>query len=779
VTPPDATATASRVAPGSTSAANVTLAVGGMTCAACAARIEKRLNKLDGVVASVNFATETAVVDYDPAQATPETLVGTVSALGYTAAVPLPDVEVDDEGESAALRNYRKRLFVSLPLTIPVLVLGMRHGFDLQHIGHMEHVPQMHMHGPNGEELAPVRTVERLRLVELGLTAPVVLWAGLPFHRVAWLNLRHRTATMDTLVSLGTLSAFLWSVWAVLAGRQEIYLEVAAAVTTFLLAGRWAEARSRRRAGGALRELMALGAKEVSILRDDGTEDRVDVKSLRVGDRFVVRPGEKVATDGVVEQGVSALDMSMITGESVPVERGPGDEVVGAAMNVNGRLVMRVTRVGSETALAQIARMVANAQGGKAPVQRLADRVAGIFVPIVILVALGTLATWLLVTGDVDRAFTATVAVLIIACPCALGLATPTALLVGTGRGAQLGLLIRGPEVLESTRRVDTIVLDKTGTVTSGKMTVHGVAVAEGTDGYSALRLVGALEQASEHPIGRAVAQHAAIRVAKQGDTLPEVTEFTSVEGMGIVGVVDGRRVVVGRPALLTEHGMTISEGLQRSHQDSAALGRTAVLAGWDGQARVLVSVGDTIKENSKAAIASLRELGLSPYLVTGDSEATALAVAHEVGIDPDHVIAEVLPADKVAVVRRLRDENRAARLRGRKRVVAMVGDGVNDAAALAEADLGLSMGTGTDVAIEASDLTLVRGDLAAAPDAIRLARRTLRTIRGNLFWAFAYNVAAIPLAALGLLNPMIAGGAMAMSSVFVVTNSLRLRRFR
>jgi Cu+-exporting ATPase len=775
LTPSDATATATRVTPG----ASINLAVGGMTCAACAARIEKKLNKLDGVVASVNFATESAVVDYDPAATSPDSLISTVTALGYTAAVPLPDAEDEDEGESAALRNYRKRLFVSLPLTIPVMILGMRHGFDLHHIGHMEHVPATHMHGPNGEELGATHTVERLRLVELALTAPVVLWAGLPFHRVAWLNLRHRAATMDTLVSLGTLSAFLWSVWAVLAGRQEIYLEVAAAVTTFLLAGRWAEARSRRSAGGAMRQLMALGAKEVSVLRPDGTEERIDVKRLRVGDRFVVRPGEKIATDGVVEQGVSALDLSMITGESVPVERGPGDEVVGAAMNVNGRLVVRATRIGAETALAQISRLVSEAQGGKAPVQRLADRVAGIFVPIVILVALGTLATWLLVTGDADRAFTATVAVLIIACPCALGLATPTALLVGTGRGAQLGLLIRGPEVLESTRRVDTIVLDKTGTVTSGKMTVHGVAVAEGTDGYSALRLVGALEQASEHPIGRAVAQHAATRIAKQGDTLPAVSEFTSVEGMGIVGVVDGRRVVVGRPALLTEHGMEISEGLTRSQRDSAALGRTAVLAGWDGHARVLISVGDTIKENSKEAIASLRALGLSPYLVTGDSEATALAVAREVGIDPDHVIAEVLPADKVAVVRRLRDDNRAARLRGHKHVVAMVGDGVNDAAALAEADLGLSMGTGTDVAIEASDLTLVRGDLAAAADAIRLARKTLSTIRGNLFWAFAYNVAAIPLAALGLLNPMIAGGAMAMSSVFVVSNSLRLRRFR
>ena len=779
--PVDVTATSAVGAEAPTAAAaHVDLAVGGMTCAACASRIEKRLNKLEGVTAAVNFATETAAVDYDPARIAPEAVIATVEGLGYSAAVPDPGVEVDEREESAALRNYRRRFLLAAPLTIPVVALGMRHGFDIHHIGHMEHLPA-HMHGPNGEELPGMggaRRISTTRAVELGLTAPVVLWAGLPFHRVAWMNLRHRTATMDTLVSLGTLSAFLWSVWAVLAGREEIYLEVAAAVTTFLLLGRWLEARSRRRAGGALRELMSLGAKEVSILRPDGTEERVDVTTLRPGHLFVVRPGEKIATDGIVEQGVSALDLSMITGESVPVERGPGDEVVGASLNVNGRLVVRATRVGSQTALAQIARLVAGAQSGKAPVQRLADRVAGIFVPVVICIALVTLAAWLALTGDVDRSFTATVAVLIIACPCALGLATPTALLVGTGRGAQLGLLIKGPEVLESTRKVDTIVLDKTGTVTSGKMTVHGMAV-EGADGYAALRLVGALEQGSEHPIGRAVAQHAATRVARASDQLPRVEHFTNVEGLGVVGVVDGIEIVVGRPALLERYGLVISEALERSRADSASLGRTAILAGWDGQARVLVSVGDTIKENSRAAIAALRELGLRPYLVTGDSEATALAVAREVGISAEHVIAEVLPADKVEVIRRLRTENRAARLRGRRRVVAMVGDGVNDAGALAEADLGLSMGTGTDVAIEASDLTLVRGDLAAAPDAIRLARRTLGTIRGNLFWAFAYNVAAIPLAALGLLNPMIAGGAMAMSSLFVVSNSLRLRRFK
>jgi Cu+-exporting ATPase len=740
--------------------ARVDLAVGGMTCAACAARIEKKLNRLDGVTAAVNYANRTACVDYDPSLVTPDQLISTVTGIGYSAALPAEDVSAAlDAEESHHQRDLFARLMLALPLTIAVVVIGMRSGFSVQHMSHG-------MHGTRGR-------AETLRWVSLELTTPVVLLAGFPFHRAALMNLRHRTTTMDTLVSMGTLAAYIWSVWAVVSGRREVYFEVSAAVTTFLLFGRWAESRSRRRAGAAIRELFALGAKEVTLLDPDGTERLVDASLLRVDDLFVVRPGEKVATDGVIERGASALDMSMITGESVPVERGPGDEVVGASINANGRLVVRATRVGSATALAQIAKLVAEAQSGKANVQRLADRVAGIFVPVVLGIALVTLTSWLLVTGNVDDAFTATVAVLIIACPCALGLATPTALMVGTGRGAQLGLLIRGPEVLERTQRLDVIVLDKTGTVTTGKMSVHQVTVAPGTDLGLALRLVGAAEHPSEHPIAAAIANYAAGR-----GPLPEPTAFNAVAGLGVLATVEGHAVVVGRPGLLTEHGLRIDEDLQRALDEAAALGRTAVLGGWDGAARIAVCVGDTIKENSAAAIASMRSLGLTPWLVTGDSRAAALAVARAVGIDAEHVVAEVLPQDKVDVVRRLREEGRAARLRGQRHTVAMVGDGVNDAAALAEADLGLSMGTGTDVAIQAGDLTLVRGDLSAAADAIRLARRTLGTIKMNLFWAFAYNIAAIPLAATGKLDPMVAGATMALSSFFVVTNSLRLRRF-
>jgi len=731
-----------------------------MTCAACAARIEKKLNALDGVTATVNYANRTAAVDYNPELIGPDRLISTVAGIGYSAALPAENTaELMDAEERRAQRDLFARLMLALPLTVAVVLIGMRSGFSVQHLSHG-------MHGTRGH-------AETLRWISLELTTPVVLICGFPFHRAALMNLRHRATTMDTLVSMGTLAAFIWSVWAVITGRREVYFEVSAAVTTFLLFGRWAEARSKRRAGAAIRELFALGAKEVTLLDPDGIERLVDAAQLRVGDLFVVRPGEKVATDGVIERGASALDLSMITGESVPVERGPGDEVIGASVNANGRLVVRATKIGSETALAQIARLVAEAQSGKANVQRLADRVAGIFVPVVLGLALITLTAWLAITGNVDGAFTATVAVLIIACPCALGLATPTALMVGTGRGAQLGLLIRGPEVLERTQRLDVIVLDKTGTVTTGKMSVHTVTVPTGADPAAALRLVGAAEHPSEHPIARAIASYAAGR-----GPLPEAAAFRAVSGLGVIAEVEGRTVVVGRPSLLSEHGLRIDEDLQRALTEAAAAGRTAVLGGWDGAARIVVAVGDTVKENAAAAIASLRSLGLTPWLVTGDSRAAALATARIVGIDSEHVVAEVLPADKVDVVRRLREQGRAARLRGHRHTVAMVGDGVNDAAALAEADLGLAMGTGTDVAIQAGDLTLVRGDLSAAPDAIRLARRTLGTIKMNLFWAFAYNTAAIPLAASGRLDPMVAGAAMAMSSFFVVTNSLRLRRF-
>ncbi|MFG1965756.1 copper-translocating P-type ATPase [Nonomuraea sp. NPDC049028] len=584
---------------------------------------------------------------------------------------------------------------------------------------------------------------------------------------------------MDTLVSVGTLAALGWSLWALFFGTAgtpgmthpfeftiqrtdgsgNIYLEAAAGVTAFILAGRYFEARSKRRAGAALRALMELGAKEVSVLRD-GVETRVPADRLEVGDTFVVRPGEKIATDGVIEEGSSAVDASMLTGESIPVEVRPGDAVTGATVNAGGRLVVRATRVGADTRLAQMAKLVEAAQTGKARVQRLADRVSGIFVPIVIGLAVATLGFWLGTGGGAGAAFTAAVAVLIIACPCALGLATPTALLVGTGRGAQLGILIKGPEVLESTRAIDTIVLDKTGTVTEGRMTLTGVHLADGEDREQVLRLAGALEHASEHPIAQAIA-----RAAGSDAT---VEDFANIEGLGVRGTVDGHAVLVGRPKLLAERSQHLPADLARRSAEEQAAGRTAVAVGWDGQARAVLVVADVVKPTSREAIGQLRGLGLTPVLLTGDNGAVAGSVADEVGID--EVIAEVLPADKVDVVKRLQAEGK---------VVAMVGDGVNDAAALAQADLGLAMGTGTDAAIEAADLTLVRGDLRVAADALRLSRRTLGTIKTNLFWAFAYNVAALPLAALGLLNPMIAGAAMAFSSVFVVSNSLRLRRFR
>jgi Cu+-exporting ATPase len=736
-----------------TTSGTVELSIGGMTCASCAARIERKLNKLDGVEASVNYATEKARVTF-PGDLTPADLVKVVEDTGYTAELPAPPAEDAVQVEEAdPTRSLRQRLITSVVLSVPVIALAM----------------------------IPALQFTYWQWLSLALAGPVVVWGAWPFHKAAWTNLRHGAATMDTLISVGVGAAFLWSLYALflgtagtpgmthgfsltierMSGAGNIYLEVAAGVTTFILAGRYFEARSKRRAGAALKALLELGAKDVAVLRD-GREVRIPTGELRVGDEFVVRPGEKIATDGVVEEGSSAVDASMLTGESVPVEVGVGDAVVGATVNAGGRLVVRATRVGSDTQLAQMARLVEEAQSGKAEVQRLADRVSAVFVPIVIALAVGTLGFWLGTGNGVGAAFTAAVAVLIIACPCALGLATPTALLVGTGRGAQLGILIKGPEVLESTRRVDTVVLDKTGTVTTGQMSLVSVHTDE--DEEELLRLAGALEHASEHPIAKAIARGAAERVGE----LPAVEEFQNLEGLGVQGVVGEHAVLVGRERLLAEWSVHLDSTLADAKKAAEEQGRTAVIVAWDGKARGVLVVADTVKPTSVEAIRGLRALGLRPVLLTGDNEAAARAVAAEVGID--EVIAEVLPADKVDVVKRLQDEGR---------VVAMVGDGVNDAAALAQADLGLAMGTGTDVAIEASDLTLVRGDLLAAVDAIRLSRRTLATIKGNLFWAFAYNVAALPLAALGLLNPMIAGAAMAFSSVFVVSNSLRLRGFR
>jgi P-type Cu+ transporter len=715
-------------------ATELELAIGGMTCASCANRVERKLNKLTGVTASVNYATERAKVTV-PAGVTAADLVATVEAAGYTATVPQRE-------EPDPTPGWQRRLVVAVVLAVPVIVLSM----------------------------VPAAQFDGWQWVSLVLATPVVLWAGLPFHRAAWANLRHGTATMDTLISMGTLAAYLWSVYALVfgtagqAGMAEgfrwlpergdptgtIYLETAAGVTAFLLAGRYAEARAKRRSGDALRALLQLGAKDVAVLRD-GVETRTAVESLAVGDRFVVRPGDKIATDGEVVDGTAAVDTSMLTGESVPVEVGPGDAVAGGTVNAGGRLVVRATRVGADTQLAQLARLVERAQTGKAPVQRLADRVSAVFVPVVIGIALLTLVAWSFV--DPGVAFPAAVAVLVIACPCALGLATPTALMVGTGRGAQLGIVIRGPEVLEQTRRADTVVLDKTGTVTTGRMTLVGVVPANGETADDVLRRAAAVEAASEHPIGRAIVAAA--------PNVPAVTGFGTDAGVGVHGVVEGHDVMVGRRA---EVPAPLAEPASAAERE----GRTAVPVSWDGAVRGVLLVADTVKPTSAHAVAELRALGLHPVLLTGDNAASARSVAAEVGIED--VIAGVLPEGKVAAVRRLQDEGR---------VVAMVGDGVNDAAALVQADLGLAIGTGTDVAIEASDLTLVRGDLRAAGEAIRLSRRTLAVIKGNLFWAFAYNVAGIPLAAAGLLNPMIAGAAMAFSSVFVVSNSLRLRRFR
>ncbi|MFJ8645869.1 heavy metal translocating P-type ATPase [Streptomyces sp. NPDC093546] len=744
-----------------TTTAHIELAIGGMTCASCAARIEKKLNRMDGVEATVNYATEKAKVTYRGEDVSVQDLIATVEATGYTAHEPAPPPPAHapnrpaepEDGEE--LRPLRQRLLTAVALSVPVIAMAM----------------------------VPALQIEYWQWLSLTLAAPVVTYAAWPFHRAAWKNARHGAATMDTLISVGTSAAFLWSLWALFFGTAgtpgmthafeltiarsdgagNIYLEAAAGVTAFILAGRYFEARSKRRAGAALKALLELGAKEVTVLRD-GRETLIPTAELQVGDRFLVRPGEKIATDGTVVEGSSAVDASMLTGESVPVEVGVGDTVTGATINAGGRLVVEATRVGADTQLARMARLVEDAQNGKAAAQRLADRVSAVFVPVVIGLALATLGFWLGNGAGLTAAFTAAVAVLIIACPCALGLATPTALLVGTGRGAQLGILIKGPEVLETTRTVDTIVLDKTGTVTTGKMTLLAAHTAEGTDERDVLRLAGALEHASEHPIAQAVAAGAAAKVG----ALPAPEDFANVPGLGVQGIVEGHAVLVGREQLLAEWSLALPAGLKRAKEAAEAAGRTAIAVAWDGEARAVLEVADAVKETSPEAIRRLRALGLTPILLTGDNRAVAEAVAAEVGID--EVIAEVMPEDKVEVVKRLQAEGRS---------VAMVGDGVNDAAALAQADLGLAMGTGTDAAIEAGDLTLVRGDLRAAADAIRLSRKTLGTIRSNLFWAFAYNVAALPLAAAGLLNPMIAGAAMAFSSVFVVGNSLRLRGFK
>jgi P-type Cu+ transporter len=740
-------------------ASSIELGIGGMTCASCANRIERKLNKLDGVSATVNYATEKATVSVPPGY-DPGLLIAEIERTGYKAVLPSSgDSDTSrssaGEGPDSELTSLQNRLIASVVLSVPVVAMAM----------------------------IPVLQFTYWQWASLALAAPVVVWAAWPIHKAALVNLRHGAATMDTLISMGTLAAFLWSLYALFLGAAgepgmrhtfefslrpsdgaaDIYLEVAAGVTTFILAGRFFEKRSKRKAGAALRALLELGAKEVAVLRG-GVEVRIPVTGLAAGDEFVVRPGEKVATDGLVITGTSAIDAAMLTGEPVPADVGPGVAVTGGTVNVGGHLVVRATRVGSDTRLAQMARLVEEAQAGKAAVQRLADRVSGVFVPVVIAIAVVVLGVWVVAGFPLATAVAAAVAVLVVACPCALGLATPTALLVGTGRGAQLGILIKGPEVLESTRKVDMVVLDKTGTVTAGTMELVDVVLEPGTRRAELLRLAGAVEDASEHPIARAIAKAA----ARETGVLPVPDDFATIEGNGVQGVVEGHAVTVGRDSLLADWALRLSSDLAGAKAQAEGQGRTVVAVGWDGAARGLLVVADTVKPTSAEAIRGLRRLGLTPVLLTGDNATVARRIAAEVGID--QVIAEVLPQAKVDVIRRLQGDGR---------VVAMIGDGVNDAPALATADLGLAMGTGTDAAIEAADITLVRGDLRSAVDAIRLARKTLGTIRSNLFWAFAYNVAAIPIAALGLLNPMLAGAAMAFSSVFVVGNSLRLRGFR
>ncbi|OBB93295.1 cation-translocating P-type ATPase [Mycobacterium sp. 852002-40037_SCH5390672] len=743
----------------STAATKIELEITGMTCASCATRIEKKLNKLDGVAATVNYATEKAAVTA-PAGYDERILIGEIENAGYGAALPQRPPELaraelaPATPDDVELTSLRRRLVTAIVLGGPVIAMAMVPAWEFPH----------------------------WHWVSLALTTPLVVWCGRPFHAAAWTNLKHGVATMDTLVSIGTLAAFLWSVCALFLGTGgqpgmqhdfeltigrdgapcHVYFEVAAGVTLFVLAGRYFERRSKRTAGAALRTLLSLGAKDVAVVRD-GLETRIPIEQLAVGDEFVVRPGERIATDGIVIAGSSAVDASMLTGESVPVEVGAGDAVTGATVNAGGRLVVRATVVGDDTQLAQMAKLVERAQSGKARVQRLADRVSGVFVPIVMVLAVATLAGWLAAGFSLTTALTAAVAVLVIACPCALGLATPTALLVGTGRAAALGVLIKGPEVLESTRNIDTIVLDKTGTVTTGKMTLVDVIAGSDNDRTTLLRYAGALEDASQHPVAQAVARGATAQLG----ALPTPAGFTAINGKGVRGTVDGRAVVVGRETLLTECGMRLDAALSAARARAEGEGRTAVAVGWDGLARGILVVADTVKPSSAEAVRQFKRLGLTPVLLTGDNTTVATRIADELGIA--RVIADATPADKVAAVERLQSAGK---------VVAMVGDGVNDAAALAAADLGLAMGSGTDVAIQAADLTVIRDDLRAAVDALRLSRRTLATIKTNLLWAFGYNLFAIPLAALGMLNPMFAGAAMAVSSLLVVGNSLRLRSF-